>query len=221
MQTMFDRLTDSFSGARARNYALLLNGMGSENPLRNVRSIALVNETPVEATDEEDSIFHAQTKVQNKSRFFASVVVGIVLVSLFTLLMRVVVRRRKQINEVQLHQRLQLDDVGRQDMKATVYLDSIRRQYRDDDESKTEIFNGEEDEDDAMTQSTDNRQALTELREAMSALESVVSHDAESSDGLSRIPLSNIDENGGHRKNAEYLNYLDLQASFDEEDLRT
>ena len=231
MQTMFDRLTDSFTGVRARNYALLLNDMGSENTFRNVRSIALVNETPVEATEEGNFIFNGKTKVR-KQKYFAAVVTGTVLLSVFALLVWALGGRRRRINGMKQRQRLQLEDVERQDVKATGYLDSIRRQYRDDDDSNTEIFNGEEEEDDArtqgieeeddvMTQATDNRQALTELREAMSALESVVSHNATSSEPLYPQPLSNSDESESHRKNAEYMNYLDLQASFDEEDLRT
>jgi hypothetical protein len=67
MQTMFDRLTDSFSGVNARNYVLLLNDMGSENTFRNVRSIALVNETPVEATEEGNIVFNGQNQYQSNN----------------------------------------------------------------------------------------------------------------------------------------------------------
>ena len=137
MQTMFDRLTDSFTGVRARNYALLLNDMGSENTFRNVRSIALVNETPVEATEEGNFIFNGKTKVR-KQKYFAAVVTGTVLLSVFALLVWALGGRRRRINGMKQRQRLQLEDVERQDVKATGYLDSIRRQYRDDDDSNKE-----------------------------------------------------------------------------------
>jgi predicted RNA-binding protein with PIN domain len=198
--------------------ALLLNGMGSENPFTNTKSIAFINDTPATAVGARNSMSKGEELIQNKSRFVTMIVSGAVLVFVIVALVWAVQRRRRLIKEAQ---RTQLEYVEKQDIKATGYLESIRRQYRDEEPSNTEVFSGDESEDEVMTQATDNRQTLSELREAMSALESLVSQDVESSEARYPKPPSDVDEDENQKKNAEYMNYLDLQASFDEEDLRS
>jgi len=218
MQTMFDRLTEAFSGTLVREYALLLKDMGSENPFRDVRSIALITTSPGEAKEATNSTKDDDALVKNKARLYTLIFLGVMMVSIIGMLSYLVHRRHKLIKEVR---RLQLEDDEKRNVNATSYLDSIREQYRDEDDVTTDVFNTDDDDDDAMTQATDNRQTLGELRDAMNALELLVSHDTESLQGTHHEAPSSVDQANSPSANVEYMNYLDLQASFEEEDLRT
>lgn len=124
------------------------------------------------------------------------------------------------------------------DTNTIGYLQTIRNRYKDDGGSRTDreelsLDGGDDINDDDQTEATDNRQTLAELRDAINELDSFASPVQESYPGppsvgepcdeetqlKSQSTQSTVDRN--EQKNNEYMDYLDLQASFEEEDLRT
>lgn len=135
---------------------------------------------------------------------------------------------------------------GANEANTRAYIQTIRNRYSDDGASKTDredvSLDGDDDEDDnEHTEATGNRQRLAELREAMHLLDSFSASGIEKSeqnypsppsDGnisdedTGRVSNDKNEQNTGATGNVqsknEYMDYLDFQSSYDEEeDLRT
>lgn len=248
MTNLFDRMNDAFSGARVPEYISILNSMGMYNPFKNTRAIALINETPVSLKGTENSGGGDGSSLDDNDSKFWSIVIGAAVLVLVIVGLLWVYHQRQREKADAIH-RMELDDVEDQDIASlkrrafstkalrtdantSGYLDSIRNRYKDGSDSKTDLDDASHDDegmnspqdDDEMTEATDNRQTPAEFHEKIM---NSLSYPAPPSDGDENIDGEGIKEPGMQSQSpkklqSEYLNYLDMDGtSFDEEDLRS
>lgn len=243
MANIFDRMSDVFSGEQADAYVAILNQMGSGNPFKNTKSIALINESPTAASGTTQS--SSKPKLAEDKRRLLPVLIGagilvVVMVNLFWV-----------ANEMRLTKKLKLDRgdgegevpvIKPADEETQRYLDTIRKHF-DEDASKTDAedmsleggSSGESD-DDATQATGNNRQSLIELREAMQEIDSLSqanpelslpappseSFDDEYLESDNASSVAPFDEPKAEKQDKEarkeaYMKYLDIvsSSSFD------
>lgn len=248
---IYERMTDVFAGDEADSYVALLNGMGTGNPFRKTNSIALINEVPIAISGNGQS--GSRPKIAESKARLLPVIIGssmllFVIAGLFWV--------RQQIRRAQ--KELELDNGEGQDeipvtkptnKETQKYLETIKKQYRED-ASNTELEDvslegGDDNEgNEEATQSTDNRQSLIELQEALNDINSLSQSHPEYENTLS-IPAPPSQEFDDEELDAAstgtgsvapfdepktekeprkelYMKYLDIVSdnSFDDDDLR-
>jgi cbb3-type cytochrome oxidase subunit 3 len=240
MTNLFDRMNDAFSGLGVPEYISILNDMGLGNPFRNTRSIALINETPISVQGSGNSgAGNGLTMDSNDPKFLSLIIgVGVLVLVIGGLFWMYQQRRRSSMDDVH---RMELDDVEDQDIttmkknafsskalhtdaNTSGYLGTIRSHYRDDSGSKTDLEDASHDpqDDDEMTEAMDNRQTPEEFQETiLNSLSYPAPPSDDGSEDGSEEEKTETPTKSSNNLQSEYMNYLDMATSFEEEDLRS
>lgn len=150
MRNLFDRMDDAFSGEASRQFVSILNEMGSGNPFRNTRSVALINDTPVSATGTGSSGGGSErSPVTSSLPKLISIILGAGVLALVVAGLVWVCRKVRGNNAE--HVANAGDDKRRElnvkkqpenltsESRTIGYLQKIRNRYRDDGGSKTDL----------------------------------------------------------------------------------